>query len=79
MGRSAATVARLERAHRAIDLAEALLRAARAGQTPEERTRAERLARLMEDPRGKELTIALTDQVFRSRRPARSRSCRISS
>jgi RHH-type proline utilization regulon transcriptional repressor/proline dehydrogenase/delta 1-pyrroline-5-carboxylate dehydrogenase len=25
----------------------------------------------MEDPRGKELTIALTDQVFRSRRPAR--------
>ncbi len=71
MARSAATVARLERAHRAVDLAAALLREARAGQTPEERARAERLARLMEDPRGKELTIALTDQVFRSRRPAR--------
>src|SRR5262245_45493067 len=26
---------------------------------------------MMEDPRGKELTIALTDQAFRSRRPAR--------
>jgi RHH-type proline utilization regulon transcriptional repressor/proline dehydrogenase/delta 1-pyrroline-5-carboxylate dehydrogenase len=71
MARSAATVARLDRAHRAVDLAEALLREARAGQTAEERARAERLARLMEDPRGKELTIALTDQAFRSRRPAR--------
>ena len=56
---------------RAIELAEGLLRAARAGQTAEERARAERLARLMEDPRGKELTIALTDQCFRSRRPER--------
>ena len=71
MARSTATVARLERAHRAVDLAEALLREARAGQTSDERARAERLARLMEDPRGKELTIALTDQAFRSRRPAR--------
>src|SRR5690348_15466285 len=62
---------RRERAHRAIDLAERLLREARAGQTHDERARAERLARLMEDPRGKELTIALTDQAFRSRRPER--------
>src|SRR5216683_3142580 len=61
----------MERAKRAIELAEALLREARAGQTPDERGRAERLARLMEDPRGKELTIALTDQCFRSRRPDR--------
>src|SRR6266852_1825766 len=61
----------MERAKRAIELAEALLREARAGQTSEERGRAERLARLMEDPRGKELTIALTDQCFRSRRPDR--------
>src|SRR6266852_2804862 len=61
----------MERAKRAIELAEALLREARAGQTSEERGRAERLARLMEDPRGKELTIALTDQCFRSRRPER--------
>lgn len=58
-------------AKRAVELAEALLRAARAGQTSEERARAERLTRLMEDPRGKELTIALTDQCFRSRRPER--------
>ena len=62
---------RRERAHRAIDLAERLLREARAGQTHDERARAERLARLREDPRGKELTIALTDQAFRSRRPER--------
>ncbi|HEY6099096.1 MAG TPA: bifunctional proline dehydrogenase/L-glutamate gamma-semialdehyde dehydrogenase, partial [Anaeromyxobacter sp.] len=55
----------------AVELAEALLREARAGQTQDERARAERLARLMEDPRGKELTIALTDQAFRSRRPER--------
>ena len=61
----------MDRAKRAVELAEALLREARAGQTSEERGRAERLARLMEDPRGKELTIALTDQCFRSRRPER--------
>ena len=61
----------MERARGAAELAEALLREARAGQTAEERARAERLARLMEDPRGKELTIALTDQCFRSRRPER--------
>jgi RHH-type proline utilization regulon transcriptional repressor/proline dehydrogenase/delta 1-pyrroline-5-carboxylate dehydrogenase len=61
----------MEEARRAIELAEALLREARAGQTAEERGRAERLARLMEDPQGKELTIALTDQCFRSRRPER--------
>jgi RHH-type proline utilization regulon transcriptional repressor/proline dehydrogenase/delta 1-pyrroline-5-carboxylate dehydrogenase len=61
----------MERAKRAVELAEVLLRDARAGQTAEERARAERLARLMEDPRGKELTIALTDQCFRSRRPER--------
>ncbi|HKW94210.1 MAG TPA: proline dehydrogenase family protein, partial [Methylomirabilota bacterium] len=56
---------------RAVELAETLLREARAGQTSEELAHAQRLARLMEDPRGKELMIALTDQAFRSRRPAR--------
>jgi RHH-type proline utilization regulon transcriptional repressor/proline dehydrogenase/delta 1-pyrroline-5-carboxylate dehydrogenase len=66
-----ATIARRERARQAVELAEALLREARAGQTHDERARAERLARLMEDPRGKELTIALTDQAFRSGRPER--------
>src|SRR6266436_1026038 len=70
-GSIATAVVRRERAHRAVELAEALLREARAGQTPDERGRAERLARLMEDPAGKELTIALTDQAFRSRRPER--------
>src|SRR6266404_3365413 len=70
-GPAATPVVRRERARRAVDLAETLLREARAGQTPDERGRAERLARLMEDPAGKELTIALTDQAFRSRRPER--------
>src|SRR5499427_7018966 len=60
-----------ERARRAVDLAEALLRDARSRQAPEEIAQARRLARMMEDPRGKELTIALTDQAFRSRRSAR--------
>jgi len=71
MARATATTSRRERAERAVALAQELLREATAGQTAEERGRAERLARLMEDPRGKELTIALTDQAFRSRRPER--------
>jgi RHH-type proline utilization regulon transcriptional repressor/proline dehydrogenase/delta 1-pyrroline-5-carboxylate dehydrogenase len=62
---------RLERARRAVQLAETLLGEARAGQTPAELAQARRLERMMEDPHGKELTIALTDQAFRSRRPAR--------
>jgi RHH-type transcriptional regulator, proline utilization regulon repressor / proline dehydrogenase / delta 1-pyrroline-5-carboxylate dehydrogenase len=58
-------------AHRAVGLAEALLREARAQQTPEERAQARKLARMMADPHGKGLTIALADQAFRSRRPER--------
>jgi RHH-type proline utilization regulon transcriptional repressor/proline dehydrogenase/delta 1-pyrroline-5-carboxylate dehydrogenase len=58
-------------AHRAVEVAEALLREARAQQTPEERAQARKLARMMADPHGKELTIALADQAFRSRRPER--------
>jgi RHH-type proline utilization regulon transcriptional repressor/proline dehydrogenase/delta 1-pyrroline-5-carboxylate dehydrogenase len=58
-------------AHRAVELAEALLREARAQQTPEEHAQAAKLARMMADPHGKELTIALADQAFRSRRPER--------
>src|SRR6266545_4616857 len=58
-------------AHRAVELAEALLREARAQQTPEERAQARKLARMMADPHGKELTIALADQAFRSRRAER--------
>jgi RHH-type proline utilization regulon transcriptional repressor/proline dehydrogenase/delta 1-pyrroline-5-carboxylate dehydrogenase len=60
-----------ERAQRAVELAEALLREARAQQTPAERAQARKLARMMADPHGKELTIALADQAFRSRRPQR--------
>src|SRR3989441_11808780 len=58
-------------AHRAVELAEALLQEARAQQTPEERAQARKLARMMADPHGKELTIALADQAFRSHRPER--------
>src|SRR5499425_1417098 len=64
-------VTRGERASRAVELAAALLREARAQETPDEKAQARRLARMMEDPRGKELTIALIDQAFRSRRPSR--------
>jgi RHH-type transcriptional regulator, proline utilization regulon repressor / proline dehydrogenase / delta 1-pyrroline-5-carboxylate dehydrogenase len=58
-------------AQRALELAEALLREARAQQTPDERAQSRKLARMMADPHGKELTIALADQAFRSRRPER--------
>src|SRR5262245_43173336 len=58
-------------AHRAVELAEALLREARAQQTPDEHAQARKLARMIADPHGKELTIALADQAFRSHRPER--------
>src|SRR5713226_9780659 len=65
------TATRERLAQRAVELAAALLREARAGQTPEEHAQARKLARMMADPHGKELTIALADQAFRSRRPER--------
>ncbi|MDH3599574.1 MAG: proline dehydrogenase family protein [Candidatus Tectomicrobia bacterium] len=55
----------------ALALAADLLRVAQAQQTEAERSRAEKIARMMEDPRGKDLTIALADQAFRSHQPAR--------
>jgi RHH-type proline utilization regulon transcriptional repressor/proline dehydrogenase/delta 1-pyrroline-5-carboxylate dehydrogenase len=55
----------------AVALAERLLRTARQEQTPAEQEQAARLARMMADPAGKELTIALVDQAFRSHRPDR--------
>jgi RHH-type proline utilization regulon transcriptional repressor/proline dehydrogenase/delta 1-pyrroline-5-carboxylate dehydrogenase len=58
-------------AQRAVELARALLTEARAQQTAEEHAQAKKLARMMADPHGKELTIALADQAFRSRRPER--------
>src|SRR5881296_3962273 len=58
-------------AHRAVEMAEALLREARAQQTADEHAQAKKLARMMADPHGKELTIALADQAFRSHAPER--------
>jgi RHH-type proline utilization regulon transcriptional repressor/proline dehydrogenase/delta 1-pyrroline-5-carboxylate dehydrogenase len=58
-------------ADRAVEVAEALLLAARARQTPEEHAQAHKIARMIADPHGKELTIALADQAFRSHRPER--------
>src|SRR5262245_38833852 len=58
-------------ADRAVELAETLLREARAQQTSDERAQARKLARMLADPHGKELTIALADQAFRSHRPER--------
>ncbi|MEZ4622979.1 MAG: bifunctional proline dehydrogenase/L-glutamate gamma-semialdehyde dehydrogenase [Caldilineaceae bacterium] len=68
---SAAPKAQQSLPERAVTLAEQLLAAAKATQTDAERDQAEKLARMMDDPRGKALTIALADQAFRSHRPAR--------
>src|SRR5262245_30381181 len=68
---SDASAVRERHARRAVELAEALLREALAQQTPDERAQAGKLARMIADPHGKELTIALVDQAFRSRRPER--------
>src|SRR5262245_5582772 len=58
-------------AHRAVELAEALLREARAQQTPDGRAQARQLARMLADPHRTEPTVALADQAFRSHRPER--------
>ncbi|MGB5049990.1 MAG: proline dehydrogenase family protein [Caldilineaceae bacterium] len=55
----------------AVQLAEKLLVRARSEQTAAEKEQSERLARLMNDPLGKELTIVMVDQAFRSHQPAR--------
>jgi len=48
-----------------------LLRASLAAQSPPERAETSRLARMMNDPRGKAFTVQMVDQVFRSRVPRR--------
>jgi len=58
-------------AQEAIALAEALLRRAQSHQTAREYEQGQKIARMMDDPVGKELTIALVDQAFRSHRAAR--------
>ncbi|NJL03817.1 MAG: aldehyde dehydrogenase family protein [Chloroflexaceae bacterium] len=60
-----------ELARRAVELAADLLHRANDLQTPQEYRQARKIARMMEDPNGKALTIALSDQVFRSHRHAR--------
>ncbi len=56
---------------RAVALAADLLQEAAALQTPAEHAQAQKLARMMDDPHGKALTIALADQAFRCQRPER--------
>lgn len=56
---------------RAVVLAEQLLALAKTTQMDAEREQAQKIARMMDDPRGKALTIALSDQAFRSHRPVR--------
>ncbi|MEM7332323.1 MAG: proline dehydrogenase family protein [Chloroflexota bacterium] len=55
-----------ELANTAVVLAETLLTRSKSEQTHQEHTQAQKIARMMEDPLGKELTIALVDQAFRS-------------
>ncbi len=50
----------------AVELAAELLRAARRRFGPLERWRARKLSRMMDDPRGKVMTLGMADQVFRS-------------
>jgi RHH-type proline utilization regulon transcriptional repressor/proline dehydrogenase/delta 1-pyrroline-5-carboxylate dehydrogenase len=54
---------------RASALAAELLAAALSAQSPQERAESGRLARMMNDPRGKAFTVQMVDQVFRSRNP----------
>ncbi len=66
-------------ADRAVELAERLLVASTEGATRAERRRQARLGRLLEDPAGRELILALTDEVLRfdDRRTAARRFAQI--
>jgi len=55
----------------ASKLAARLLEQSKRTQSSTERAQAAKIARLMEDPNGKTMTMAMSDQVFRSRRPSR--------
>lgn len=61
----------LEREKIAILIASQLLQAAQQGESSSERSRRLKLARLMDDPRGKAWTCTITDQCFRSSLPKR--------
>ncbi len=60
-----------ERTIRAIDLAKLLLTEARRIETHIERRREKKLATMMADDKGKALSVAITDQAFRSQNHAR--------
>ena len=60
-----------ERREKAIYLASLILQEARRIQTNSERNVQEELARMLNDPHGKEFTICMTDQCFRSHYPPR--------
>jgi RHH-type transcriptional regulator, proline utilization regulon repressor / proline dehydrogenase / delta 1-pyrroline-5-carboxylate dehydrogenase len=55
----------------AVKLAAFLLEDAMRRETPDERAQAAKIARMMEDPNGKVMTMAMSDQVFRSHRSSR--------
>ena len=59
-------------AETAVNLAQQLLKEAQSQKTSAEHSQAQKIARMMDDPLGKELTIALVDQAFRSHHPDRS-------
>jgi len=61
-----------ELANRAVDLAEAILSSATKRQSLSERYQGWKMARMMEDPTGKALTLAMADQVFRPATHTRS-------
>ncbi|MCB0060558.1 MAG: hypothetical protein KDE19_00515, partial [Caldilineaceae bacterium] len=58
-------------AERAVALAAALLQGAQAQQTETEKRQAAKIAGMMDDPMGKVMTMALSDQAFRSHDPSR--------
>ena len=58
-------------AQTAVQLAEQLLKQSHREKTAVEDAQAQKISRMMVDPLGKELTIALVDQAFRSHKPNR--------
>jgi RHH-type transcriptional regulator, proline utilization regulon repressor / proline dehydrogenase / delta 1-pyrroline-5-carboxylate dehydrogenase len=60
-----------ELADRAVDLAAWLLAESHRQQTSTEKAQGNKIARMMEDPNGKTLTMQMCDQVFRSSSPER--------
>ncbi len=60
-----------ELAAEAVSLAAVLLASAKAHETGPERAQSAKLARMMADPTGKAMTMAMSDQLFRSHRNSR--------